>query len=649
MFCWFQVNHGTQTRRSKKKEDSKKPTKKKDEKDNKGLRSASTSRLNASLPLPESRSSSTSRIPRAPGSRSPSVRSRSPGSSSRPLRPRAPSGVQRNQSPQSVASERRGRSPESLKGAQGYQSSPAPGPSTERQEQNFGGARPRRRLPQLRPSNASPVSSRSSLRSPSSNRSKRKLPPVAFASDESVESGLGETFIASSQEALDSSHSGPPVAEAPVRVLGYASTQTQETRERSGTVESTVTGSDTSAPRSAHSLKKQQEKQKKKGGKSKESRSRSGTASTETNQPQEDSSENDVVRAILEADEAMQEMMAAAAPPLSHSAGHLHDWFQRGHLTGNTTPIQVHHDDTSLTDSAKQALKKNPQSADVMRQHHTWNGETPNSNLTRIPIVFDDADNVSEDSEESGKWAETTRSSGGGKEWAETTRSSGGGFGNHSLRMQNMEVVEHEVTINRQILKPRTNLDSPDDEDEEEEEEEREESEEHEEGDTDDDAGSWGSGVTEPDPPSSGVETLDSATQTLRHRTTQTPENVGTQTHGRPNSRQDVLDEESEEGDDEEEVESESDNPTNPSLMRTMAHQQSPVNRTLKVTGSRLENQPEYLQQYQNYIEQFDGTASGPFVPRDTQLEDDVFRRESSSQLPPRSVPRDANGGPHDY
>ena len=199
-------------------------------------------------------------------------------------------------------------------------------------------------------------------------------------------------------------------------------------------------------------------------------------------------SHEDVIAAVLEADLAMQAMM-------SHNGGRRQD-------DASSMPVRVMlmHDasfvdrDSPLTDSAKQARLKIPlrQSSPVshrMTSDHsqyinvndrTYDGSSA-GHLHRSDMMWmsDDVGNLS----------------------------------SGTVRRQ-IEVIQHDVTQSTHILQPNTRLFSDDEDD-----------------DDDDDEMSWPSGMTEPDP--EGVNLLSSkdwGTQTLRTRTTQTPENAQTQT-----------------------------------------------------------------------------------------------------------------------
>ena len=178
------------------------------------------------------------------------------------------------------------------------------------------------------------------------------------------------------------------------------------------------------------------------------------------------------------------------------------------------------------------------------------------------------------------------------------------------------EIIEHEVNTVKTILKPNTDLESETDT------EVLEQS------------------LTEPDPPPVFVDSRDLWTQTPRHRTTQTPEDAQTQTigpkafkrrlpqipgthqRGEPNVAQDNGSVCSFDADTRE---------TNSSLLRTIRPQtegsfrsngkmdETPNNNdSLSLRATRdISQQPEYITEYQKYIESFDGTGSGPFQPSD--------------------------------
>ena len=343
-------------------------------------------------------------------------------------------------------------------------------------------------------------------------------------------------------------------------------------------------------------------------------------------------SHEDVIAAVLEADLAMQAMMA-------HNGTRRHD-------DASSMPVRVMlmHDasfvdtdrDSPLTDSAKQARLKIPlrQSSPVSR---------------RMPSVHSQYVNVNDRTYDGSSAGHLHRSD---MMWMSDDV---GNLSSGTVRRQ-IEVIQHDITQSTHILQPNTRLFSDDEDDD------------------DDDEMSWPSGMTEPDP--EGVNLLSSkdwGTQTLRTRTTQTPEDAQTQT---PRDRRrklpslpgqssrssmdlgsdDISVVSGDSNDDSSRMQIDAVGPrnvrspvkrrklpgfqaepgnrngepahlgvdhTDSALMRTMQRARTdsmridPRNRD--VTDSPLllatkerEAQPEYLKEYQEYIESFDGTMTEP-------------------------------------
>ena len=441
-------------------------------------------------------------------------------------------------------------------------------------------------------------------------------------------------------------------------------------------------------------------------------------------------SQDDVVQAILEADRAMQEMMASGSGGTQFRVqpDQLDSWYQstsEGVTVENGEPVRVllldhNAQTTSLTDSAKEALKKSPGSQQGVVNMSGGGGNQwappDDDQITRVSMMFDEDGAAREQASPDQRLSPDL--------WMHENQASG------STRRQ-VEVVAHEVDVTRHVLKPNTELDSDDARSVEENEQPPNELD-----DTldNEDVLSWPSGVTEPEPDTVS-STCDSGTQTLRHRKTQTQsrEDSTTQTPAHLRRRKlpsvpangsleyDTDGTESLISIESNELEpstqrfegangpmvgtqtkqrgltgrksrklpsvngcgadhgSESDGAdTNPSLLNTIRHIGTGPHMPPGAAGHTMEGslhlgstrdtaqQPQYIMEYQRYIEAFDGTESGPFMPMTLHepLEDTVFMngdgtlqsRGRSAQTPlqlqrqrnntsmPNTMPQDSAG-----
>ena len=368
-------------------------------------------------------------------------------------------------------------------------------------------------------------------------------------------------------------------------------------------------------------------------------------------------SQDEIVQAVLEADRAMQELMADETTinnntfnfsPEYQATSHpdLVDWFPSrpdgtrskteqldSILNGAITVVESDINSncpiassSSLTDSAKQALKdKKKKMPATSKTGDLW-GLSPvfnESSSTSTPTQEGDAErvNVMYETDSSGDDM-VIRPQTIGSPYSAAIMSpenlwmddSPENISSQTIR-RHTEIIEHEVNTVKTILKPNTDLES--------------------EADTE----ILEQSLTEPDPAPVFVDSRDLWTQTPRHRTTQTPEDAQTQTigpktfkrrlpqipgthlKGEPNVAQYSSSVFSFDGDTRE---------TNPLLLRTIRPQTEESFRTndgktdetpndndsLSLRATRdMSQQPEYITEYQKYIESFDGTSSGPFQP----------------------------------
>ena len=370
-------------------------------------------------------------------------------------------------------------------------------------------------------------------------------------------------------------------------------------------------------------------------------------------------SQDEIVQAVLEADRAMQELMADETTinnntfnfsPEYQAASHpdLVDLFPTSPPDGTGSkpeqfdsilngPITVVESDinsncpiessSSLTDSAKQALKDKKKMPATTKTGDLW-GLSPvfnESSSTSTPTQEVDGErvNVMYETDSSGDdmvvRPQNVSSPYSGalmspeNLWMDDSHEN---ISSQTIR-RHTEIIEHEVNTVKTILKPNTDLESETDT------EVLEQS------------------LTEPDPPPVFVDSRDLWTQTPRHRTTQTPEDAQTQTiapkaskrrlpqipgthlRGETNVAPDSNSVCSFDADTRE---------TNSPLLRTIRPQtegsfrsndgkmdETPNNNdSLPLRATRdISQQPEYITEYQKYIESFDGTGSGPFQPSD--------------------------------
>ena len=370
-------------------------------------------------------------------------------------------------------------------------------------------------------------------------------------------------------------------------------------------------------------------------------------------------SQDEIVQAVLEADRAMQELMADETTINNNTfsfsteyqaASHpdLVDWFPASPPDGTGSrpeqldailngPITVVESDinsncpiessSSLTDSAKQALKDKKKMPATTKTGDLW-GLSPvfnESSSTSTPTQEVDGErvNVMYETDSSGDDM-IVRPQNVSSPYSLAVMSpdnlwmddSPENISSQTIR-RHTEIIEHEVNTVKTILKPNTDQGS--------------------ETDTE----ILEQSLTEPDPPPVFVDSRDLWTQTPRHRTTQTPEDAQTQTivpkafkrrlpqipgthqRGEPNVAPDSSSVCSFDADTRE---------TNSSLLRTIRPQtegsfksndgkmdETPnSNDSLPLRATRdISQQPEYITEYQKYIESFDGTGSGPFQPSD--------------------------------
>ena len=346
-------------------------------------------------------------------------------------------------------------------------------------------------------------------------------------------------------------------------------------------------------------------------------------------------SSDNVVQAIQAADQAMQALIA-------NTGTNDGDWYaspRSDTSPGQSVRVVVNGDmlmngDGRLTDSAKQALKKSPVSDRRWQKesHAPTAHSTPvhsiNGHLSMVPM----------------NGHEETHSTLDGMDYLSNANQSASGDEAEERLHRDYEIVEQHLTQTIQVLRPHTSLSSV-----------------TRTGDDAGDAQSWDSGSTEPELPLNWAGgTHEISTQTLRTRKTQTPEESSTQTpqgSGRqlPMPPITAMEEEEEGSDVEEENVSPrvaphgasllapthtpgqansdgslSDYRTNSTLMKTLhppgtaslRSSQPRATDTLPLEATReIEQQPEYLKEYQRYIESFDGTRSGPFLPHPSPRE----------------------------
>ena len=443
-----------------------------------------------------------------------------------------------------------------------------------------------------------------------------------------------------------------------------------------------------------------------------------------SNTSSHNSQEQNVVRAILEADRAVQEIMRSSdssAVMARHGGRHSDEWINGdAHVTEETSPVRVmlmgtH--GTSLTDSAKQALRRSPQ----LTAHTTYKSDLTNGShpVTKVNVEYEEDVEDSEEDEEEDEEEEvdeeeeifvsgpvgTYNSLPNGERNSLPWRKEETGGSTNQMLHREMEVLEHIQSHTTHVLTPNTSLsfDKSTGRDSDNE-----------------DAESWSSCVTEPEPSHASLDTQETGTQTPRHRTTQTPEDAATQTKkekrrklppvpGLNNTTYDVNSDDGssvishgsnesygfDEGlqganhsgtqtkaslkkrklpdrqlagvqlwhDGESSASDSEANRTKSELMRTIelpaghndrdySPQRLP-NGSLPL-GSEMQRQPTYLQDYQNYLESFDGTASGPFIPAADDIENIdhtgqpqslPHKRTLKSRSVPNTVLRDSTGG----
>ncbi len=600
--------------------------------------------------------------------------------------------------------------------------SPSRSPSRERQARRpegrrFGGKVGKRKLPDIGVVQGdSRRTGPSSAKSPrphtkqTATRKRRKLPRVGqvkapVEADSDVESGYGEVEAIS--EAV-STHDLSVQTDTATRTLSFAATQTDasltawtQTTSDHSTRQLPVLPSTPSTDRQPNPL----------------ARSTSFADSSVSG-----GSQDNVVLAVLEADRAMQEMIATEALRGGVAPFGMTEWYQEPNRDveeesdedGRPVSIMLLDDNvtlddaaaassSALTDSAKQALKQAPKPVYRKSSHrqstphrdtstNMGSGEQPYVN---VQVTLSDKSDTTTD--------DTTTSMPNGLDAHGNARSPDNlwmadspNLSSQTVRRQ-VEVVEQHITSVTHVLKPHTSLAS----------------------DTDnEDAMSWGS-LTEPEPRPRSVATINSGTQTPRHRTTQTPEDATTQTkilsHRRQlplvpgrvdqedidsddaglllehftlpwrtsirstgsqtdlskapwkqdpnknkklpitNSQATQIDDDAASGLSDTNVD---DSNTNSALMQTIVCRETGSLRstegrpnregTLSLRATRdIPEQPAYLKEYQEYIESFDGTASGPFVPGqhgqqsvfidNENLHNTVRTKQSPSQSPTRT------------
>ena len=366
-------------------------------------------------------------------------------------------------------------------------------------------------------------------------------------------------------------------------------------------------------------------------------------------------SQDEIVQAVLEADRAMQELVADqrnvnsntfSFSPRDQLSTHqdLIDWFPTSEGVGTSEPIVpfpvtvVDRDEnancqipgsSSLTDSAKQALrdqKKMPATTNS-KIDAFWGPQMLNkSESTSTPTRDVDGDpvNVMYESDSSSEGmvvrpldlSTMNHPEPGGimspeSLWMDDNPAN---ISSQTVR-RHTEIIEHEVHTIRTVMEPDTNLKS------------------------ENGSEALEQSLTEPEPPRILIDSKDLSTQTPRHRTTQTPEDAQTQTIERKSSKRRLPEipgtKQSVSPDNVSVTSVDDDNTrevgTNPSLLRTIHHQtegslrsnygktdEEPNNNegTMSLRATRdISKQPEYITEYQKYIESFDGTGSGPFQP----------------------------------
>ena len=369
--------------------------------------------------------------------------------------------------------------------------------------------------------------------------------------------------------------------------------------------------------------------------------------------------DRDVLEAILQADQAMQRIMSDIESP---QPGSVDEWLRNRRESilaaeRDGQPVRVLYDENSLTDSIKQALKK--ATGDSMAGARGVNGDVPQGMLS-VHVEHEDRyppENDSYRSIQSGQYSPVSN-----------TRLKHG-----------MEVLQHEMRVSRQTLEPNTEFT-------EDEEEEAAFGGAYGE----DDIKSWHSGQTEPDPVMGSVDSIDRGTQTLRHRTTQTPEDAATQTskHARrrklphlPASREgseayisDLStsfssgesfrrhEEKSRKSRTRKKEAHKKRRESDPGLVSSYTVSEELIQRHPRTEGNTYSENAtprgpvdetmdpaseRYHKQYQQYMQAFDGARTGPFVPGYSEQDDSVFLHSPSSRQGqygisvPRYMPRD--------
>ncbi len=313
-----------------------------------------------------------------------------------------------------------------------------------------------------------------------------------------------------------------------------------------------------------------------------------------------------VVQAVLEADLAMQEMMAATATTGHGSkTGNIQGWYN-GHSDNSYDNYDNRRliyfgqtpESSSLTDSAKEALRKSsPRHQAGITHSNMLPSDQQSAEIVNIQVEHgQDSDSM--------VWVDVNGDGSVDYRWRDDQAQLG-------ETGQDVEVVEHNVSRTTYVLNPSAMqngrmVENPED-----------------------DNLSWHSGSTEPEPEREYIDTRDLGTQTLRHRKTQTPESVETQTYPSRRRRLPSVPGSNIYYDEIGDYNSDEDGDvTNPGLLHTVGYhssgsfrldlEQDPEDsRMLNITHD-LGTEPRYLKGYEQYMASFDSTMSGDVLPRDS-------------------------------